>query len=321
VLLVHSGQPGTAGDSLPEDLRALFPARDISTTFLESPYPIEFGGDSLFADYIGGVLFSNPPPRIPGMAAMGRPGELSRAAQVAVRVQPGNLPFLVTQAYGGGRSAWLATGEIWRWKLGNERSAERYTAFWEGLLSWLTVGGKDRLEAPVNATIVAMDEPVDLGIRILGQDYTPRMDANVTALLTGPEGQSRTVRLQPSIDEPGRYAYADVLEEAGTWQVDYSVIFPEGDELRETAWFAMAATSPESRQTAFQEQTLRDIARITGGTYRSFRDWNELAPLPVSDAIPLVEDRIHWTRTWPFLLVAALLFLTEWWLRRRHGLR
>jgi hypothetical protein len=321
VLVVHSGQPGSEAENLPPTLRALFPARDVATAFMESPYPLQFAGDSLFADYLGGVLFANPPPRLPGMAVIGRPGELSRAAQVPVRIQPGNLPLLVTQAYGAGRSAWLASNDTWRWKLGSERSAEQYTAFWEAVLSWLAVGGKDRLVAPLNATIVPMDEPVQLGIRVLGQDYTPRMDASVTALLTGPDGQSRSVRLQPSIDEPGWYTLADVLNQPGTWQVDYTVIFPDGDELREIAWFAMAATSPESRQTAFQEKTLRDIARISGGQYRSFRDWEQLLPLPVSETIPVAEYRIHWTRTWPFLLAAAILFLSEWWLRRRHGLR
>jgi hypothetical protein len=321
VLLIHSGRAESSPDGLPQSLRNLFPAREIATGLMENPGPLQFEADSVFADYLGGVLFADPPPRLPGMAVIGQPAELSRAAQVPVRIQPGNLPLLVTQAYGAGRSAWLASDETWRWRMGSKRAAEQYAAFWEAVLSWLAVGGKDRLEAPLNATIVPMDAPVDLGIRILGQDYTPRMDASVTALLTGPDGRSRTVRLQPSIDEPGRYVFADALGQPGTWQVDYTVIFPDGDELRETAWFAMAATSPESRRTAFQEKTLRDIARISGGQYRSFREWEEILPLPVSDDVPVVEVRIHWTRTWPFLLAAAILFLAEWWLRRRHGLR
>jgi hypothetical protein len=321
VLLIHSGQGESGPQELPSSLRNLFPARDVSTTFIQVPSVLKFEGDSLFADLLGGVLFTEPSPLLPAPALVGRPNELSRAAQAPIRGQPGNVPVLVTHAYGAGRSAWLATDVFWRWKIGNERSEAQYTALWEALFSWLAVGGKDRLETPVNATIVPMDAPVDLRIRALGQDYTPRMDASVTALLTGPDGHSRTIRLLPSIDEPGQYTHADILDQPGTWRVDYAVLFPDGDELRETAWFAMAATSRESRETAFEEKLLRDMARLGGGVYRSFEDWSELTPLPVSNAIPLVEDRVHWTRTWPFLIVAFTFFVAEWWLRRRHGLR
>jgi hypothetical protein len=288
---------------------------------MQTPSILEFDGISLFADTLGGALFSEPTPRVPAPALIGRPGELSRAAQIPVRSQPGNFPVLATHAYGAGRSAWLATDVFWRWKLGDERTEAQYNAFWEALLSWLAVGGKDRLETPVNTTIVPMDSPVDLQVRALGRDFTPRMDASVTALLSGPDGESQTVRLLPSIDEPGQYTHAGVLDQPGTWQVDYTVLFPDGDELRETAWFAMSATSPESRETAFREKSLRDVARITGGTYRSFDDWSDLSSLPVSETIPLVENRFRWTRTWPFLLMAFICFVLEWWLRRRHGLR
>jgi uncharacterized membrane protein len=320
ILLIHSG--GTVREpGLPASLRNLFPARDISPSTLPTRANLRFDGTGIFADFLGSVLFADPPATIPAMSSFGIANELSRAAEVSVVTTPGDQPLLVSHAYGAGRAAWLASDSVWRWKLESKRGETQYNEFWEAVLSWLAVGGKDRLVAPINASIASIDEPVDLGINLLGRDYAPRMDASVSALLTGPDGQAKSIRLVPDIDQPGHYTHHELLDQAGTWQIDYAVLFPDGDELQETAWFAMAAISPESQQTAFQEKTLRDIARITGGVYHPYREWSPRSGFPLSAKIPKVEERIHWARSWPFLLVTFGFFAIEWWLRRRHGLR
>jgi hypothetical protein len=320
ILLIHSGSTAQNVDR-PASLRNLFPARDVTAEVAAASLPLQFDGRALFADFLGGPLFSTPSPAIPAGASLGRPKELSRAAAVPVRSKSNDQPILVTHAYGAGRAAWLASDALWKWKLESARGEVRYAEFWEAILSWLAVGGKDRMVTPANATVASIDTPVDLGINLLGRDYTPRMDATVSALITAPDGQTRNIRLVPDIDEPGHYLHREPLDQIGTWRIDYAALFPDGDELQKTAWLATAATSPESKQTAFQEKMLRDIARITGGAYHSYTEWTPRSPFPLSDKIPEVEDRIHWTRTWPFLLAAFGLLAAEWWLRRRHGLR
>lgn len=321
LLLLHNRGSEAPAQPLPEAIRSLFPVRSAATVLNPAPAPLAFDVNPLFAEQIGGSLFGTPAPVLPGSAFLGQAGELSRAAQVSARLRDSRLPLLVTQAYGAGRTAWLGSEAVWQWKIGEGSSPEHFAAFWEALLSWLAVGGKDRLQAPVNGTILPMDELASLDVQVLGPDYTPRMDAAVSALLTDPQGRATEHRLVPSIDQPGRYQLALPLGDAGAYQVDYAVRFPGGDELAQTAWFAVAATSEESRQTAFQEKTLRDMARLGGGQYHSFEDWDDLLPLPVSSRVPLVEKRISWTRSTPFLLLGLLFFLMEWWLRRRHGLR
>ncbi|NDV63221.1 VWA domain-containing protein [Puniceicoccales bacterium CK1056] len=320
LLLYHNG-PQIYSFQLPASLREIFPARDFSQRRLNSAIPLQLEVNPLFTDQIGGALFNGPEPEIPAGAEVAVPSTLSRAAQVHASSEMEGYPLLVTQAYGAGRTAWLAGDFLWRWQLGSDRSSEQYSAFWQATLSWLATGGKERLVSPVNAQIIPVKEETSLDIRLLGADFTPRMDATVTGVITGPDGTISEQRLLPDIEEPGRYTLSLPLQKAGQYQVDYEALFPDGDRLIRSSWFALSSNSPESRETAFQEKTLRDIARVAGGEYRSFKNWKELLPLPVSDLIPQVEQKVHWTRSLPFLLAAITLFLIEWWLRRRHGLR
>lgn len=306
---------------LPATVREIFPARDFTARRLQSAVPLDFESNPLYTDQVAGPLFSGPDPEIPAGARLSVPATLSRAALVQANTESGGIPVLVTQAYGAGRTAWLAGDFLWRWRLSSDRASEQYAAFWQGLLSWLAVGGKERLVAPVNARILPVEKETRMDIRLLGADYTPRMDASVSAVVTGPDGGILERRLLPDVEQPGHYTLSLPLSKPGPYRVDYEALFPDGDRVVRTSWFAVASTGAESRQTAFQEKALRDIARVTGGSYRSFNEWDELAPIPVSASIPLVDHEAHWTRSILFLLAAMTFFLLEWWLRRRHGLR
>jgi hypothetical protein len=321
LLLLHSPDSQETEWTLPPALRNLFPVREGTDRRLRQSTPVEITPDPLYPDAIGSALFSDPLPSIPAGTLVGVPAERSRSARSVARTRSEGHSLLVAHAYGAGRTAWLGTDATWRWRLGAEPARPVYDPFWEGLLTWLAVGGKERLEAPANARMVPLDEPADLGVRILGPDYSPRMDATVRAVVRTPEGTLHDRQLLPVVEDPGRYELPFNPDRPGAYQVDYTVIFPEGDELRRSAWFAVSASSPESRRTAFDEKALRDLARLTGGRYVGFDNWRELGPLPLSETIPAVETRINWTRSWVFLLLALACLSGEWWVRRRNGLR
>lgn len=321
LLLLNSATAQQLVPRLAAPLHELFPARGFQRLPLIESAPLEIMVNPLFNDQIGGPLFTSPTPRLPAGALIAAPQSLSRAAQVPIRTTDPAVPLLVTHAFGAGRAAWLGSDALWRWQFGNDRDALRYQHLWEGLLSWLAVGGRDRMETPVHATLVALEDPVPLDIRLLGPDFTPRMDAHVTAFVTDPDGRVSSHRMQPALESPGLFQLALPLAVPGSYQVDYEAVFPEGDQISQRAFFTASADGPETRDVAFREQPLRDIARITGGTYRSFSNAADIVPLPLSAAIPVVQSTVSWTRSWPFLLVFIFIMIADWWLRRRMGLR
>ena len=57
------------------------------------------------------------------------------------------LPLLVTQSYGHGRTAILATGGTWRWQMSEALGDPSHDLFWQQLLRWL-IGESPDLSRP-----------------------------------------------------------------------------------------------------------------------------------------------------------------------------
>ena len=47
------------------------------------------------------------------------------------------LPLLITQNYGHGRTAIMATGGTWRWQMSEALGDPSHDLFWQQLLRWL----------------------------------------------------------------------------------------------------------------------------------------------------------------------------------------
>jgi hypothetical protein len=274
----------------------------------------------LFADTLGGALFNTPSPTLPQDIPWLVGPRLSRAASVPVRTRS-DQPVPAIHTFGAGRSAVLAADFLWRWQLDGDHSLLQSKELASGLISWLAAGRKQRLQAPLNGRVLAMESAVDFDITLLGDDFSPRMDGAVSVRLIAPNGTVSQTQLQPSTESPGLYKLQQSLHQQGGWQADYRAVLPDGSTIERSTRFALNASSPEWQDTGFREQALRDIARLTGGSYQHVTDSFQPQALPVSSNVPIIEQRFHWARTWPVFIAAMMLFILEWWLRRRHGLR
>lgn len=320
-LLLIVAESNSSALQLPDPLRELFALRDAELVTTANVTPLAVEPFPLFADQSGGALFSSPEPALPRGAVIAQEGRLSRAAQTPLFTRNGRLPILAIQAYGAGRTAVLGAEFLWRWQLADEQSATQFRELGTGLLSWLTAGRKQRLTTPLNGRVLPFDAPVPLDVQLLGDDFSPRMDANVSASLTAPDGTVTRHRLQPVLEEPGRYQLPLEIDSPGAYTASYSAVMDDGTELTTEAWFAVENRSDELTRAGYNEQLLRDIARLTGGRFTDYADADDSSELPIAAAIPTLQERVHWARSWPFLAILAILMVLEWWLRRRHGLR
>lgn len=318
LLLLYN--PSADLPALPTSLRNLIPARDPVSAATAAPTPLDVEQHPLFLDQVGSPLFDANALQLPPALPFASPTELSRAARVHIRT-PDGLPALVTHAYGAGRVAWLGFDAAWRSRFSPQPAKDAFTPLWQGLLAWLSRTDRQRISAPVSGSVQSTGQPVDLSIQALGPDFLPRMDATVTATVIGPDGQAASHRLNPQLARPGTYDLQLPLTQPGAYDIRYNVAFPEGDALTFNSAFALDANDRESRAALFNEQLLRDIARLSGGTYTHFSNLNALRDLPVSASVPFITTTIHWARSLPFLLALLAVLAAEWWLRRRVGLR
>ena len=67
------------------------------------------------------------------------PGRPKPGATVLAEMKTGSrtMPLLVTQNYGRGRTAVMATSGTWRWQMSEALGDPAHDLFWQQLLRWL----------------------------------------------------------------------------------------------------------------------------------------------------------------------------------------
>lgn len=100
----------------------------------------------------------------------------------------------------------------------------------------------------------------------------------------------------------------------------FEAAIPDGDTLSRDIFF-LARSESALEDTTLQEALLRDIARLSGGTYRSWHEIATMRDIAISTRIPQIEHPWFWARSWPFVTLLLTVLLADWWLRRRYGLR
>lgn len=310
-----------SGANLPDELAVLAP---IVTSKEEVPFfrrDLSVTPAPLFNEIAGGALFNLPavflPEEFPAFLAT----EWKRGARPILHPVNGQDPLMAVQAYGAGRVGWLGTNASWRWRMASSTGAEQHRLFWNNTLVWLASTGKPRLSVPSQGIRVPLAADLDAGIEVMGSDFRPAQEAEVQATVTTPSGEVRQIRLQPSFRQPGRFESDFRPDEAGEYRLRYQVKFPEGEELTQESFFIASHHDREREETAYREDVMRDIARLTGGAFWHYSELGGLREIPLTDGIPTRETRRHLAGNPLFLLLLALPLFGEWYIRRKLGLK
>ena len=96
------------------------------------------------------------------------------------------LPLLITENYGRGRTAVLATAGTWRWQMSQPLGDTTHDMFWQQLLRWLVSDTPGHVVASVPRQMLFDDGRVQLSADVRDKDYQPAADAHVEAHILGP---------------------------------------------------------------------------------------------------------------------------------------
>jgi len=307
--------------SMPEEILNLLPVKSVERAQYKEKRYLRLDASPVFDAVSGGSLFQNPgvylPEQMPIWTAVEKSGGYREMASIK---GSGDLVFAV-QSYGAGRSGYLGTANTWRWRMESDKGMEQHRLFWTQLCFWLSSGGKSRLSMPLQGSLQNLGDQVPLDLRVRSQDFGPERNARVDAEILTPEGRSEDLLLNPAADDPGLYSASVRPQESGEYEVRYAVTYADGEQWEESAYFAVTPSGPEYQDTRFKEGVLRDVARITGGEYRSYDDGMWTDDLPMAAELPFIEQRIYWTRNLYFFVLLCLPFLIEWYRRRLLGLK
>lgn len=233
------------------------------------------------------------------------------------------LPALVAQPFGAGRSAALAIGDLWRWGMHRPEGADSdLEKAWRQTIRWLVSDVPQRVEADVQRRHEQPGAPVMLTIRIRDEEFKPLDNATATVKITQPDGQTLELTAQPSPREAGALETAFVPRQTGPFRAAIVVSAQDGSEIgrTEAGWTAEPAAD-EFRHLAPNRALLEDLARRTGGEVVEADDLASFVASLPNRRMPVTEPWIYplWHQAWVFVFAVACL-VGEWGLRRWKGL-
>jgi uncharacterized membrane protein len=237
------------------------------------------------------------------------------------------LPLLITENFGRGRTAIMATGGSWRWQMSSPLGDTAHDLFWQQLLRWLASDTPGHLVASVPAQMLLDNGAVTITAEVRDQQYNPAPDAKVEAHILGPSGVSALVEMTPVPDNPGRFQAAWSAPRTGAYLTEVTAQRTDPNtrtvkELgRDVLTFQRMDGVAENFHTEQNRDLLERLATQTGGQYWKPADLGKLgSAIPYSQAgVTMRETKDLWDLPLVFLVLLLLRF-SEWWLRRKWGI-
>jgi uncharacterized membrane protein len=243
-------------------------------------------------------------------------------AAVLVNVKAGARtgPLLVTENYGRGRSAIMATSSTWHWRMSLPVEDKSQEAFWQQLLRWLVSDTPGRVFSSIPSPMLFDDGRVRISADVRDKNYMPLGDAKVEAHFLGPQNTAAMVEMTPDPNSPGVFNAEWTAEKPGTYTVEISAKRADEDVGRDVLMFQRIDGVAENFRTEQNRELLEKLSSQTGGRYWQPQDLPKLAnEIPYSAAgITIRQAKDLWDMPIVFILI-LLLPSCNWLLRRKWG--
>jgi len=250
------------------------------------------------------------------------------AARLADMITPEGrkLPLLITENFGRGRTAIMATGGSWRWQMSSPLGDTAHDLFWQQLLRWVS-DTPGHVTGSVPAQLLLDSGGVILSAEVRDPQYNPAPAAKVEAHILGPSGTSALLEMAPVPDNPGRFQATWSAAKTGAYLTEVTAqrsdpTTGKPQELgRDVLTFQRMDGIAENFHTEQNRDLLERLAAQTGGQYWKPADLGKLASaIPFSEAgVTVRETKDLWNLPLVFVVLILLRF-AEWWLRRMWGI-
>jgi uncharacterized membrane protein len=278
--------------------------------------PTRLGVDSPFTQLVdaeGGSGWLS----LPALGDLQQLGSLKPAASVLLELVQDEVrqPLLVTQPYGLGMTAVLATASTWRWQMRTPPEDPRHKLFWRQLLRQLAESAQQQR----TVALALEDGAISIRAQLRDENFQPAGNLGATATVTGADRQATTMTLTPG-NAPGQLAGRFVPGEAGVYRVDVQLDGPGGESETITRFLRAGNEALEAFNPTRNGALLGRIAETTGGRYFADGDLSALPDLLRfgGTGVQRMEILPLWNLPILFLLL-VLLKLIEWTLRRHWG--
>ncbi len=169
------GDGGWAASSLADLLPVTLPGR--KGTFHRDPATVSLTAAG--ADNIITRLVEDPAAnverwkKLPYLMDYQEAGTPKPGAVVLAEMTAGGrkMPMLITENYGRGRTAVLATGGTWRWQMSQPLEDQTHEEFWQQLVRWMVMDTPDRVVASLPSQMLQDDGRVQFSAEVRDKNF------------------------------------------------------------------------------------------------------------------------------------------------------
>ncbi len=250
----------------------------------------------------------------------------SPAAQVLAyhpneRNRFGNFPLYVTGSYGDGPVFFSAVDETWRWFY--MKGAFDFNRFWGNTIRFLSRAhlyrGSKRYKLISDASEYHQGETVHLTAFAKDKNFEKQRTKTQRVMIVPPEGKAKVVEFPLKSD--GEYSWSFKPTKDGHYQA-----WIVGDEGLTGSRYALISfdvryVDPERQDSAVDVETMKEIARASGGAHFILADAADVLNRLKSDTTRRSSITTVPLREKPWLpLILILLMTTEWLIRKRTNM-
>jgi hypothetical protein len=239
---------------------------------------------------------------------------------------PDNLPLIVAQDFGQGRSMAIAVDSTFHWHLKSEQSLRHHRRLWRQIILWLArkeQAGENRLWVDLAKRRLAAGEGLDVTAGAEDEQGNAILDGDFEATVTAPDGKATPLKLVPQGERVRATFWG--TEKAGDYEIAVAVR-RNGQELGtpRRAKFLVFEDDTELTSPAADLALLKKMAETTpGGEYVPPERLPEFLNGLAKKDLHLEIDRLTQLRLWDnayFFLIFVALLTGEWALRKWKGL-
>jgi len=259
---------------------------------------------------------------LPYLANYQDPGAQKPGAVVLLRTNlNGNrIPLLISENYGRGRTAVLASAGTWRWRMQQPVSDTSQERFWRQLLRWLVSATPSRVVASTGTPGLEDDGRIEFRADVRDMSYLPTGDAEVEAHIIRPDGSADTLPMRPEPLSQGTYSLSWFAATPGSYVAEITAKIGAREVGRDVVTFRRENGVAENFHQEQNRELLEKLASETGGSYYKPGEARKLSrEISYSEAgITSRETKDLWDMPAVFFAVIALRS-AEWLLRRKWG--
>ena len=250
-----------------------------------------------------------------------KPGAVVLAVHPWDQNEFGNRILIANHNYNAGRVMVFTPHSSWRWKMLAPKDDDRHQRFWRQIAKWLITQPKAQLILDIAKTSYFLKEPVTIKASVVDQNFEPTDKAKLRAVITDEKGKRNEVKLDPVLGNLGSYTARFLPHKYSDYRVNLIGNLAGKNLRNQDSLFEVAASDTEYSDAELNEQSLKNIARLSGGKYYTINQINEMVeqiPLIESSTSKIVEEDL-WDIPLIFVII-TLLFSLEWLWRKRVGL-